>query len=45
MKGNIISKIPSDAKTDDNKYLSKILLDSSYEVKNKNEKIVGLTSQ
>lgn len=45
MKGNIISKIPPDAKTDDNKDLSKILLDSSYEVKNKNEKIVGLTSQ
>lgn len=45
MKGNIISKIPSDAKTDDNKDLTKVLLDSSYEVKNKNEKIVGLTTQ
>lgn len=45
MKGNIISKIPADAKTDDNRDLTKILLDSSYEVKNKNEKIVGLTSQ
>jgi hypothetical protein len=45
MKGNIISKIPPDAKTDDNKDLTKVLLDSSYEVKNKNEKIVDLTSQ
>jgi len=45
MKGNIISKIPPDVKTDDNKDLTKVVLDSSYEVKNKNEKIVGLTSQ
>jgi hypothetical protein len=43
MKGNIISQLPSDVKTDDNKNLAKVRLDSFYEVKNKNERVIGLT--
>jgi hypothetical protein len=45
MKGNIISKLPIDAKTDDNKDLTKVKLDASYEVKNKNERVIGLTQE
>lgn len=46
MKGNIISKLPDGSKIENPKIdINKVILDNSYEVKNKNEKIVDLTSQ